>query len=410
MNWTLTVAWRYLVSKKAHNAVNIISIISVLGVMVTTAALVCVLSVFNGFRGMIMGRLAMLDPEVAVTATVGKAMERGDSVVAAIKGVPGVAEAVPVVEDQALAIFAEFQMPVRLKGVPDSYARINSMDSLIVDGEFMLHDEVSSYAVLGVGPALTLHARPGYLRMIQLYVPRREGRVNLANPMGSFRVDSLFASGVFQLQQNSYDADLIYVPLDMARRLLDYPTQATQVEVKLAPGASDEQVMQGIENVLGPSYTVKNRLMQQAMAYKMVNIEKWMAFLLLAFILVIATFNVISTLTLLIIEKDRSIAAFQSMGASGAQVTRIFVAEGWLISLVGAVTGIALGLVLCLCQQQWGWLKLNADPSAVVVHAYPVQVVWTDIIVVFLLVAAVGLLTSVVTSLTMRRRLGLKKK
>lgn len=405
MNWTLKVAWRYLVSKKTHNAVNIISIISVLGVMVTTAALVCVLSVFNGFRGMIMGRLAMLDPEIAVTYTMGKTMPSGDSVISAVRAVPGVMSAMPVVEDQALAIFADYQMPVRLKGVPDSYAQLNNMRDLIVDGEFLLHDAVSPYAVLGVGPALSLHARPGYLRMMQLYAPQRQGRVNLANPMGSFRTDSVFVSGVFQLQQNNYDADLIYVPLDMARKLFDYPTEATQIEVKLAPGADEESVMRSIKDSLGESYTVKNRLMQQAMAYKMVNVEKWMGFLLLAFILVIATFNVISTLTLLIIEKDRSIATFLSMGASGSQVTRIFVTEGWLISLVGAVSGIMLGLVLCLCQQQFGWLTLNVDPASVVVNAYPVEVIWSDIIIVFLLVAAVGLFTSLVTSLTMRRRL-----
>lgn len=405
MNWTLKVAWRYLVSKKAHNAVNIISIISVLGVMVATAALVCVLSVFNGFQDMIMGRLAMLDPQIAVTATTGKIIEHADSVTHAIDAVPGVKSVMPVVEDQALAIFSEYQMPVRLKGVPDAYSTINNMKELMVDGEFILHDEVSPYAVLGVGPAVQLHVRPGYLRMVQLYAPQRQGRVNLANPMGAFRVDSLFCSGIFQLQQNSYDADLIYVPLDMARRLFDYPTQATQIEVKLASGVNEEAVMHDITRTLGPNYTVKNRLMQQAMAYKMVNIEKWMAFLLLAFILVIATFNVISTLTLLIIEKDRSITTFLSMGASGSQVTRIFVAEGWLISLVGAMSGIVLGLVLCLCQQQFGWLRLSTDPSSVIVHAYPVTVVWTDIVVVFVLVAAVGLLTSLVTSLTMRRRL-----
>ncbi|MCQ2287898.1 MAG: ABC transporter permease [Muribaculaceae bacterium] len=408
MNWTLNIAWRYLVSKKAHNAVNIISIVSVLGVMVTTAALVCVLSVFNGFRGMIMGRLAMLDPEIAVTATVGKTMEHGDSALKAIKAIPGIAQAVPVIEDQALAVFADYQMPVRLKGVPDEYTSINSMDSLIVDGEFKLHDQVSPYAVLGVGPAIALHVRPEYLRMMQLYAPQRQGRVNLANPMGAFRVDSLFVSGVFLLQQNNYDADLIYVPLDMTRKLFNYESEATQIEIKLAPGANEQAVMHDLEKALGSSYTVKNRLMQQAMAYKMVNIEKWMAFLLLAFILVIATFNVISTLSLLIIEKDRSIATLLSMGANGSQVTRIFVTEGWLISLVGAVTGIVLGLVLCLCQQQFGWITLNVDPSQVIVYAYPVEVVWTDIIVVFLLVAAVGLLTSLATSLTMRRRLSSK--
>lgn len=405
MNWTLKIAWRYLVSKKAHNAVNIISIVSVLGVMVTTAALVCVLSVFNGFRGVIMGRLALLDPQVAVTATMGKTIENADSVLDAIEAIDGVQEAMPVIEDQALAIFAEYQMPVRLKGVPDAYNRINNMDSLIIDGDFMLHDQVSPYAVVGVGPAVSLHVRPGFLRMLQLYAPQREGRVNLANPMGAFRVDSLFVSGVFQMQQNNYDSDLIYVPLDMARRIFDYPSQATQVEVKLKPAANEEAVMAHIVDALGDSYTVKNRLMQQAMAYKMVNIEKWMAFLLLAFILVIATFNVISTLALLIIEKDKSIATFLSMGASGNQVTRIFVTEGWLIALVGAVSGIVLGMALCLCQQQFGWLRLHGDPANMVVNAYPVEVVWTDIIVVFLLVAAVGLLTSLVTSMIMRHRL-----
>ena len=373
--------------------------------MVTTAALVCVLSVFNGFRGVIMGRLALLDPQIAITSTLGKTIEHADSVIDAVESVDGVEEAMPVIEDQALAIFAEYQMPVRLKGVPNSYNRINNMDSLMIDGDFLLRDQVSPYAVVGVGPAMALHVRPGYMRMLQLYAPQRQGRVNLANPMGAFRVDSLFVSGVFQLQQNSYDSDLIFVPLDMARRLFDYPSQASQIEVKLKPGANEEVAMQQIVDKLGESYTVKNRLMQQAMAYKMVNIEKWMAFLLLAFILIIATFNVISTLSLLIIEKDQSIATLQSMGANGSQVTRIFVTEGWLIALVGAVTGIVLGLTLCLCQQQFGWLRLHGDPANMVVNAYPVEVVWTDIIVVFLLVAAVGLLTSLVTSMIMRNRL-----
>lgn len=373
--------------------------------MVTTAALVCVLSVFNGFRGVIMGRLALLDPQIAITSTLGKTIEHADSVIDAVESVDGVEETMPVIEDQALAIFAEYQMPVRLKGVPNSYNRINNMDSLMIDGDFLLRDQVSPYAVVGVGPAMALHVRPGYMRMLQLYAPQRQGRVNLANPMGAFRVDSLFVSGVFQLQQNSYDSDLIFVPLDMARRLFDYPSQASQIEVKLKPGANEEVAMQQIVDKLGESYTVKNRLMQQAMAYKMVNIEKWMAFLLLAFILIIATFNVISTLSLLIIEKDQSIATLQSMGANGSQVTRIFVTEGWLIALVGAVTGIVLGLALCLCQQQFGLLRLHGDPSNMVVNAYPVEVVWTDIIVVFLLVAAVGLLTSLVTSMIMRNRL-----
>ncbi|MBR4828223.1 MAG: ABC transporter permease [Muribaculaceae bacterium] len=405
MSLPLKIAWRYLVSKKGHQAVNIISIVAVCGVVVATAALVCVLSVFNGFRGLIMGKLAMLDPQVAITATLGKTINDADSVIDAVSAVPGVERAVPVVMDQALAIYAQMQMPVRLKGVPDDYNTMNDMDSVIVDGMWKLRDQVSRYAVAGAGPAVRLCVRPEFLGMVRFYSPQRQGRVNIANPMSAFRQDSLFVSGIFQLQQNSYDADLIYVPLDMARDLFDYDTEATQIEVKLKPGANEQQVMRGISQALGSGYQVKNRLMQQSEAYRLVNIEKWMAFLLLAFILVIATFNVISTLSLLIIEKDDSIATLRAMGANNRQISRIFVMQGWLITLAGAVTGVVIGLILCLCQQQFGWLRLSGDPANMIISAYPVEVEWTDVLVTLALVAAVGLLTSMVTALIMRRRL-----
>ena len=244
MSLPLKIAWRYLVSKKGHQAVNIISIVAVCGVVVATAALICVLSVFNGFKGLIMGRLALLDPEVAITATLGKTINDADSVINAVGTLPGVERAVPVVIDQALAMYAQYQMPVRLKGVPDDYNRMNGMDSVIVDGEWKLRDQVSKYAVAGAGPAVRLCVRPEFLGMVRLYAPQRQGRVNIANPMGAFRQDSLFVSGVFQLQQNSYDADLIYVPLDMARELFDYETEATQIELKLMPGANEQRMEQ----------------------------------------------------------------------------------------------------------------------------------------------------------------------
>lgn len=405
MSLPLKIAWRYLVAKKGHQAVNIISIVAVCGVVVATAALICVLSVFNGFRGLIMGRLAMLDPQIAITATVGKTVDDADSIISAVEDLPGVERAVPVIEDQALAIYAQLQMPVRLKGVPDDYNTMNDMDSVIVDGEWKLRDQVSRYAVAGAGPAIRLMVRPDFLGMVRLYAPQRQGRVNIANPMGAFRQDSLFVSGIFQLQQNSYDADLIYVPLEMTRGLFDYDTQATQIEVKLSPGASESQVMKAIGQALGSGYQVKNRLMQQREAYRLVNIEKWMAFLLLAFILIIATFNVISTLSLLIIEKDSSIATLRALGANDSQISRIFVLQGWLITLVGAITGVIAGLILCLCQQQFGWLRLSGDPANMIISAYPVQVQGTDVLITLALVAAVGLLTSMVTALIMRHRL-----
>ena len=409
MSLPLKIAWRYLVSKKGHQAVNIISIVAVCGVIVATAALICVLSVFNGFRGLIMGKLAMLDPQVAITATMGKTINDADSVIDVVSAVPGVERAVPVIVDQALAIYAQMQMPVRLKGVPDDYNTMNCMDSIIVEGEWKLRDQVSRYGVLGAGPAVRLMVRPEFLGMVRLYAPQRQGRVNIANPMGAFRQDSIFTAAIFQLQQNSYDADLIFVPLDMARDLFDYETEASQVEVKLTSGADEQQVMDAISEALGSSYQVKNRLMQQREAYRLVNIEKWMAFLLLAFILIIATFNVISTLSLLIIEKDDSIATLRALGANDRQISRIFVLQGWLITLAGAVTGVVIGLILCLCQQQFGWLRLSGDPANMIISAYPVEVQWTDVIVTLALVAAVGLLTSMVTALIMRRRLKSEK-
>ena len=285
MNLPLKIAARYLRSKKAHSAVNIISIISIGGVVVTTAALVCVLSVFNGFKGMIMGRLSMLDPQIAITATLGKTIENADSVLQAVSAVEGVQKALPVVEDHALAIFADFQMPVRLKGVTDDYPLINDIKSTIVEGDFLLRDDVSRYAVIGVGPAAKLNARPGYLRMIQLYAPRRQERVNINDPVNAFTADSVFTAGIFQLQQKNYDEDLVFVHIDLASELFDYDTQATQIELKLAPGADEQQVMKQLNAVLGKGYSVKNRLMQQASSYKLVNMEKWITFLLLEFIL-----------------------------------------------------------------------------------------------------------------------------
>ncbi len=407
MKLVLNIALRYLKSKKAHNAVNIISIISVLGVVVTTAALICVLSVFNGFHGLIQEKLSKLDPQIAICPTTGKTIGDSDSLMNVAKHVPGVDLAMPVIEDNALAIFADFQMVVRLKGVPDDYNKMNDVDSVIVDGNFVLHDDVSSYAVMGAGPAIQLNARPGYLRMLQLYAPQRRGRINVNDPINAFVNDSVFVGGVFQVQQKSYDNDLIFVPLELTQELFDYTTEATQVEIKLTPNANEEEVMRQLQAALGANYVVKNRLMQQSSSFRLVNMEKWITFLLLAFIMVIATFNVISTLSLLIIEKDDSIRTFRSLGATNKQITRIFVVEGWLIALLGAVLGVFLGLALCLCQRQFGWLKLNGNSESLIIQSYPVQVEWADVLVVFLLVAFIGLLTSFVTSVTMKRRLKL---
>lgn len=405
MRFTLKIASRYLVAKKTHSAVNIISIISMCGVVVTTAALVCVLSVFNGFASLISGKLSMLDPQIAVTATEGKAIAEADSVIARLQAIDGVEIAVPTVEDHCLALFGDYQMPVRVKGVPQGYDTLTQITPAILEGEFLLDDSVSRYGVLSIGTALQLRCRPGFIGQVRLFAPQRRGTVNLANPMGAFRADSVFVAGVYQIEQSDYDRDLIFIPLDMARFLFDYYREATTIEVTLKPGANEQQVMAAIGSQLGSGYEIKNRLMQQAASFRMVNIEKWVTFLLLGFIMVIATFNVISTLSLLIIEKDESIRTFRHLGATDKQITGIFVAEGWLISLTGAVLGVSLGLLLCWLQQTFGLIALQGNGDNLIVRTYPVEIQLADVAIVFALVAAVGFLTSLVTSAIMRRRL-----
>lgn len=240
---------------------------------------------------------------------------------------------------------------------------------------------------------------------MHIYAPKRIGRVNIANPAGAFRSDSLYISAIYQVDQSSYDRDMVYIPIDVARKLFDYPTQATSIEIKLEADADEAATLKLLQSSVGPQYIAKNRIMQQASVYKMVNMEKWITFVLLTFILIIAAFNVISSLSLLIIEKNDSIHTFRNLGASDQQISRIFITEGILISLAGAVAGIIIGIILCFLQQEFGIIKLSGNPNAVIVQSYPVRLLWSDIVVVFGLVSVVGLLTSLVTAVLMRSRL-----
>lgn len=404
-NFTLKIALRYLKSKKTHNAVNIISIVAMCGVVVTTAAMVCVLSVFNGFSSLIGSKLAKLDPPIMVNAASGKAISNADSLVAAIASIDGVEMALPTISDHALAVYDGMQMPVLVKGVPNGYEHLTGINDVIIDGNYTLDSGSLHHAVLSVGVALQLRARPGFVEGVRILAPKRIGNINLANPAGAFRADTMQIAGVYQVEQSDYDRDMIYVPIEAARFLFNYPTEATSIEISPSQGADEARVMDAISSIIGDGYTVKDRLMQQAYAYRMVNIEKWVTFLLLGFIMVIATFNVIGTLSLLIIEKDASITTFRNMGATNKQITRIFITEGWLISLVGAVAGIAIGLILCWVQQTFGLIELQGATELLVVKQYPVEVQMTDLVVVFAAVAVVGLLTSMATSIVMRRKL-----
>lgn len=402
----LRIALRYMFSKKSHTAVSIISAISVCAVAVTAMAMICILSVFNGFSRLVDSKLSSLDPQLKAVAAEGKIISDADSLIRLIRGVEGVRFAVPTISDKALAVYGDKQVPITLKGVTDDYSKLNDIESLVKeDGQYVLSYEEVQFAVVSVGTAVALDAHPGYSMPLELYAPKRRGAVNPANPMSAFRSSNAYISGVFEVQQAEYDNDLVIVPIDIARRLFDYSTEASAIEIAIADGVSEADVAQRIQKLTGDKCIVQTRLMQHSGSLKMINMEKWVTFLLLGFILIIASFNIISTLTILIIEKDESIRTLRSMGADNRMISRIFIAEGWLISIAGAATGIIAGVILCLLQQWFGLIKISSDTKALIIDSYPVAVEFTDVLAVAGIVAAVGFFTSWATAVAMRRRL-----
>lgn len=395
---SLRIALRYLFSKKSSNAVNVISVVSIAGVAVATIAIVCVLSVFNGFSDLAYSRLSLIDPQIKVMPAAGKTIASGDSLASALCALPEVSRAAATIEDQALAIFNHRQMPVQLRGVPEGYDSITGIDRTIIDGMYMQSDGISDYATLSVGTAMKLMARPGMENVLAIYVPRRRGNINPANPMAAFRSDSLLVGGVYMVEDNDHDASTVIVPVEVARRLLDYSTEASAVEISLHAGTDERHAVEAIAEAAGTDYKVLTRLQQEEQSFKMIEIEKWITFLMLAFILIIASFNVISTLSMLIIEKADNMATLKSLGAQQGTIRRIFVWEGWLISLVGGVSGIIIGVILCLAQQWGGFIKLSGDPSQLSITEYPVRVVPSDLLAVLLLVILTGLIISSITA------------
>lgn len=412
---SLRIALRYLFSPKSHNAVNLISIISLAGVAVATVAIVCVLSVFNGFSDLAYSRLSQMDPQLLVARADSRPIAAADSLADAIARADGVELALPTLTGQALAVFDERQMPVSLKGVPSGYGRLTDIDRLIIDGAYVDPDSAAAvsalagdqnrhWATLSIGVAANLVSSAGFYDWVGIYAPRRRARINPANPAGSFAADSVMVAAVFEVDQPEYDTDLVILPLDAVRALLDYDDEATAIELLLAPGADEDAVREALRLKLGDDFTVKNRMEQQQHTFRMISVEKWITFLLLVFILVIASFNIISTLSILILEKQENIATMAALGAPRSLVRRIFTLEGWLVSAGGGLLGVIIGVGLCLAQQRYGFIKLAGDASRLTIEAYPVKVEAVDVLVVLVMVALVGLLSTVATRRFLRSR------
>ena len=395
---SLRIALRSLFAKKSHSAVNVISLVSMAGVAVAAMAMICVLSVFNGFSHLAQSRLSLVDAPLRLTSARGAVIENADSLVEVLASLPGVGAVCRVVEGQAMAIAGDKQVPVIIHGVPDDYGRVSDIASTLIDGEIRPSDELADYATLSVGLALALDVRPSYNSLVRLLVPRRTGRINPAAPLASFRSDTLVVSGVYETDQQEYDAERLFMPLDRARRLLDYTTQATAIDIAPAEDASEAEVAAAVGRAAGEQYCVADRLEQEETSFRMINVEKWVTFLMLVFILVMASFNILSTMSMLIIEKRRGIALLSAIGATGSMIKRIFLAQGFLVAAVGGMAGLVAGVILVLLQQHFGFIELGGDHSQMSITTYPVRLMAGDVAVVAGIIAVIGLAAGVISS------------
>lgn len=392
MNYRLFIARRYLFSRKSHHAINIISGISVAGVAIATMAMVCTLSVFNGFRDLVAGLFTAFDPQLRVTLTEGTSVSQDDEALQRLRRHPDVKVYTPVMEGQALVVQDRRQQVVTVMGVADNFPEQASINNILYgDGSFCLHADVLEYGVLGLRLAARLGLLASFPDPLQVYAPKRGERVNMANPLSSFNHDELQSPGVvFNVQQSRYDDNYIITSLGFAQRLFDQRGRITSVELRLRDGVSLSSAKRELRQLLGARFQVQDRFEQQADVFRIMRIEKLISFVFLTFILLIACFNIIGSLSMLMIDKRQDVRTLRSLGATDGQVCDIFMLEGRMISLAGAAVGLLLGLALCWLQQEFGLISMGSSAGSFIVEAYPVSVHVGDLVIVFLTVLVVG--------------------
>ena len=393
MFFPLKIAFRYLFSKKSHNAINIISAISATGVAVGTAALIVVMSVFNGFEGLISGMFSEFDPDLRITAAYGKTFNISDSDVNLAIHNADIEVFTEVIEENALLTYSDKQLPATIKGVSDNFSQLTRIDSIIFDGAFILFDGAFERAVPGVGVAGLLGLNAYAIDPLYIYVPKRNSNINLLRPEQSLNKAGVFVSGIFSVRQQQYDDRYVLVSIALARELFEYDSlTVTSVELKLKSSANIEKMQEKLKHILGENFQVKNRIEQQESFFRIMNIERWFTFFILCFILMIASFNIIGSLSMLIIDKKQDINTLRSLGANNKMLKQIFLFEAWMISIVGAVAGLVAGSLLCLAQEYFGFVKLGIG---YVVETYPVVTNFSDILLIFATVVIMGLLVAI---------------
>ena len=387
MKLSLYIAKRYLFAKKSRNAINVISAISVAGVTVGTMALITILSVFNGLEEMVRSIFSTSDPQVKITPVTGKVFTPDSLKLQRLAAAGGVEVFALSLEENALLRYEEQQYIATVKGVSLNYAEVSDLDTAMWDGDFILQGENGRpYAVAGLGVANYLGMRLNFVSPLAIYIPDRKAKIR-AMPDNEFTRKYIFLSGIFAVEQE-FDSKYVFLPIDFARELLGYTEEVSAIEVRLKPCADEKKAQKAIREAMGDGFLVQNRYEQQEIFYKVMKAERLAIFVILSFILVIASFNIIGSLTMLIIEKERDISILRSLGADKRLIKRIFIYEGWMISFIGTLLGLLLGFILCAAQQHFGIVKLAGD--SLLIDAYPVRMNLADFFMVAATVLAIG--------------------
>ena len=392
MRFPFYIARRYLVSKKSTNVINLISGISVFGVTLSTVAIIIIMSVFNGLNDLMKSLLGSFDPDLKITAIEGKRFDPSKTVdFEKLLEIPGIASVNPVIEENALLRYGKKEHIATLKGVEKSYRDYSGLDTMLIDGQFMLQEDNMEFAVVGAGVAGILGIGLQFIDPLIMYVPKRTASKNLNLENATIR-KVVFPSGIFSVQQE-IDSRYVVVSLELARQLFGYKTEVSAIEIAFTADAVSDEIQSEVKKILGPEFEVKNRFEQQELIFKTIKSEKLMAFLILTFILFVASFNIIGSLTMLIIDKKKDIETLRSLGANAQSIRQIFLLEGWLISIAGAVFGLILGISFVLVQQYFGIIKLYGSGNFII-DSYPVLLEWNDILLVFGTVVSMGYLAA----------------
>lgn len=394
MKTELKIAWRYLFAKKQFNAIHVITAISSIAVGVVTAAMICVLSVMNGFGTLVEDMFSQFDPDMRITATTGKSFSITQEQKDRLTALPSIDLISETISETALIEFNDKQTPIQIMGVDSAFAKITQIENIITDGSYEVYDGAFDRAVLGQILAWKIGIGARFVQSIQIYAPKREGKVNMLRPDMNFNRETCFISGIFSVNQQKYDENLMLVDIGLTRRLLEYSdNEITALEVSIADGYNTSKAKREIQEVLGEGYTLQDRYEQQEDFFRILRVEKLLTTLLLVFILLIATFNGIGCLSMLIIDKQKDIQTLSHLGASDNMICKVFLLEGWLVNTIGALGGFVVGLGICLLQEHFGLLKLG-NGEEYVISSYPVAVQGWDIVVVALMVLLLGALAA----------------